>query len=138
MAYDMDVDCAEPNPEWASINLGILICLRCSGAHRSMGTHVSQVRSLKLDNCWDAATLEFMKANGNDRSNTVLEAYVPSYIPRPLDYPEHDGVRHRFIRLKYELKRFTSPLAFDSGWSISSKEGFLLKQSKDDLSKWQK
>jgi hypothetical protein len=76
------VDCSEPNPEWASINLGVLMCLRCSGAHRSLGTHVSQVRSLKLDNCWeDKDTMLRMLAEGNDKLNVQLEAYLPSFIP---------------------------------------------------------
>ncbi len=43
-------------PEWASINLGILICLECSGVHRSLGTHISKVRSLTLDK-WDPELL---------------------------------------------------------------------------------
>ena len=41
---DRCADCNTPNPEWASINLGVLICLECSGIHRQLGTHISQVR----------------------------------------------------------------------------------------------
>jgi len=41
--------CAIIAPTWASINIGIFICLRCSGIHRSLGTHISKVRSVKLD-----------------------------------------------------------------------------------------
>lgn len=28
-------DCREPAPEWASINLGVTLCIQCSGIHRS-------------------------------------------------------------------------------------------------------
>ena len=42
-------DCWVEAPEWCSINFGIMICIECSGVHRSMGTHVSKVRSFKLD-----------------------------------------------------------------------------------------
>lgn len=42
-------DCNYPNPDWASLNLGILMCIECSGVHRNLGSHVSKVRSLDLD-----------------------------------------------------------------------------------------
>ena len=37
------------DPDWASINLGIVLCIECSGIHRNLGTHVSRIRSLDLD-----------------------------------------------------------------------------------------
>uniref|UniRef100_A0A915MGF1 Uncharacterized protein n=1 Tax=Meloidogyne javanica TaxID=6303 RepID=A0A915MGF1_MELJA len=42
-------DCNSLHPDWASINLGILICIECSGIHRKLGSHISRVRSLELD-----------------------------------------------------------------------------------------
>lgn len=42
-------DCDAPTPEWASLNLGILMCIECSGIHRNLGSHISKVRSLGLD-----------------------------------------------------------------------------------------
>lgn len=42
-------DCQAPNPVWASLNLGTLICIECSGIHRNLGSHISKVRSLDLD-----------------------------------------------------------------------------------------
>ena len=37
------------DPDWASLNLGTVICIECSGIHRNLGTHLSRVRSLDLD-----------------------------------------------------------------------------------------
>ena len=43
------VDCDSKGPRWASWNLGIFLCIRCAGIHRNLGTHLSRVRSLELD-----------------------------------------------------------------------------------------
>ena len=40
---DACADCGVAHPTWASINLGIAICLECAGAHRRLGTHLSKV-----------------------------------------------------------------------------------------------
>ena len=39
-------------PQWASFNLGVFLCEICAGLHRSLGSHISKIKSLKLDN-WD-------------------------------------------------------------------------------------
>ena len=38
-----------PGPRWASVNLGIFMCLECSGIHRRLGVHISKVKSVNLD-----------------------------------------------------------------------------------------
>ncbi|KAI5118516.1 hypothetical protein M0805_007685 [Coniferiporia weirii] len=53
-------DCKRNDARWASWNIGVFVCIRCSGIHRSMGTHISKVKSIDLDT-W---TPEQMDANG--------------------------------------------------------------------------
>uniref|UniRef100_A0A8C8ZGU4 Arf-GAP with coiled-coil, ANK repeat and PH domain-containing protein n=1 Tax=Prolemur simus TaxID=1328070 RepID=A0A8C8ZGU4_PROSS len=52
-------DCGQPDPRWASINLGVLLCIECSGIHRSLGVHCSKVRSLTLDS-WEPELLKVL------------------------------------------------------------------------------
>lgn len=40
---DICAECSAPEPDWASLNLGILICIECSGVHRNLGVHISKV-----------------------------------------------------------------------------------------------
>ncbi len=68
-------DCASPNPQWASVSNGILICISCSGTHRSLGTNLSKVRSLTLDK-WEDIHLMFLKLGGNKRLRLFLNEYV--------------------------------------------------------------
>ncbi|KAK7291045.1 hypothetical protein RIF29_05906 [Crotalaria pallida] len=45
---DKCAECTAPEPEWASLNLGILPCIECSGVHRNLGVHISKVHALLL------------------------------------------------------------------------------------------
>jgi len=63
-------------PTWASINLGITLCIECSGVHRSLGTHMSKVRSLTLDDL-ESDVSALMGELGNNAINAVFEAGCP-------------------------------------------------------------
>ena len=60
------VDCASPNPEWASVSFGALICLRCSGRHRSYGVQTSFVRSVRMDS-WTHEQVLAMLEGSNEQ-----------------------------------------------------------------------
>ncbi|CAH1710477.1 unnamed protein product [Chironomus riparius] len=101
------VDCDGPSPEWASLNLGVLICIECSGIHRNMGSHISKVRSLTLDE-WPPSHLAVMLSIGNSLSNSVWEANTRGQAkPVPTSSREE---KENWVRRKYEAKEFLQPL----------------------------
>ncbi|XP_034724458.1 arf-GAP with GTPase, ANK repeat and PH domain-containing protein 1-like [Etheostoma cragini] len=101
------VDCDAPNPTWASLNLGALICIECSGIHRNLGTHLSRVRSLDLDDLPRELTL-VLSAIGNQLVNSIWEARTLGHRKPAPDATREE--RESWIRAKYEQKLFVAPL----------------------------
>ncbi|KAG9511367.1 Arf-GAP with coiled-coil, ANK repeat and PH domain-containing protein 1, partial [Fragariocoptes setiger] len=103
-------DCGGSESEWASINLGITFCIQCSGIHRSMGVHVSKVRSLMLDtHVWSPETVQLMISLGNERLNSIyLANYSPEEYPHLVPaHPKSSAVeREVWIKNKYLKKTF--------------------------------
>ncbi|XP_043087873.1 arf-GAP with coiled-coil, ANK repeat and PH domain-containing protein 2 isoform X4 [Puntigrus tetrazona] len=98
-------DCGQPEPRWASINLGITLCIQCSGIHRSLGVHFSKVRSLTLDT-WEPELLKLMCELGNGVINQIYEARreeLGARKPQPGD-PRHEV--EAYIKAKYVERRF--------------------------------
>ncbi|XP_035595020.1 arf-GAP with GTPase, ANK repeat and PH domain-containing protein 2 isoform X4 [Oncorhynchus keta] len=101
------VDCEAPNPTWASLNLGALICIECSGIHRNLGTHLSRVRSLDLDD-WPRELTQVLTAIGNHLANSIWESHTQGrHKPTPNATREE---RESWIRAKYEQRMFVAPL----------------------------
>ncbi|CAE6462269.1 unnamed protein product [Rhizoctonia solani] len=92
-------DCKKNDARWASWNIGVFVCIRCSGIHRSMGTHISKVKSVDLD-VWTPEQMAAVQKWGNQRANLYWEAHLkPGHQP-----PDHK--MDSFIRSKYESRRW--------------------------------
>ncbi|XP_037631007.1 arf-GAP with Rho-GAP domain, ANK repeat and PH domain-containing protein 1-like isoform X4 [Sebastes umbrosus] len=98
-------DCEAPKPEWAAINLCVVICKRCAGEHRGLGPSISKVRSLKMDRkVWTEELVQVFLLLGNERVNSFWAANVPpSEALMPSSCSEE---RRRFITNKYRQGKY--------------------------------
>eukprot|EP00474_Spongospora_subterranea_P010549 CRZ11007.1 hypothetical protein [Spongospora subterranea] len=113
-------DCSTKQPRWASINIGCFICIRCSGIHRSIGVHISKVRSVTLDE-WQPAWVANMENWGNKKVNKLYEAKLGN--SKKPDGNAADREMELFIRQKYERKTFmVSASKTEKGKTKSVKE----------------
>ncbi|CAO2631523.1 Arf-GAP with coiled-coil, ANK repeat and PH domain-containing protein 2, partial [Lemmus lemmus] len=112
-------DCGLADPRWASINLGITLCIECSGIHRSLGVHFSKVRSLTLDT-WEPELLKLMCELGNDVINRVYEAKLEKMgIKKP--QPGQRQEKEAYIRAKYVERKFVDKYSMTSSPSEQEK-----------------
>ncbi|MED6210864.1 hypothetical protein PIB30_068175 [Stylosanthes scabra] len=123
---DKCADCGKAEPDWASLNLGILVCIECSGVHRNLGVHISKVRSLTLDvKVWDSSVLSMFQSLGNLFANSVWEDLLHSkatkdetldgsskntktklFHARKPAYDDPISLKERFIHAKYSERVF--------------------------------
>ncbi|GJN92072.1 hypothetical protein Rhopal_005100-T1 [Rhodotorula paludigena] len=89
-------ECAVPHPQWCSLSLGISLCLSCSGTHRSLGSHLSFVRSLTMDK-WTPPQIERMKAGGNAKAREFFEGNGQPWKSLPIQekYTTHVATMYR-------------------------------------------
>jgi hypothetical protein len=115
-------ECNKNDPDWVALNLGCLICIDCSGVHRSLGVHLSKVRSLTLDDL-EPEEYEVIKRLGNNVNQEIWEASLmssaasttderapsPSPMASAIRKPsakDDYATRDRYIRAKYVTKEY--------------------------------
>ncbi|XP_074996558.1 arf-GAP with Rho-GAP domain, ANK repeat and PH domain-containing protein 1 [Calonectris borealis] len=98
-------DCGSPQPDWASINLCVVICRRCAGEHRGLGPSVTKVRSLKMDRrVWTEELIQLFHQIGNAVANRFWAANVP---PSEAIAPTSGSrERRRFLVAKYREGKY--------------------------------
>ncbi|XP_014852233.1 PREDICTED: arf-GAP with Rho-GAP domain, ANK repeat and PH domain-containing protein 2 [Poecilia mexicana] len=102
-------DCGESQPEWASVNLGVVICKKCAGQHRSLGPSLSKVRSLKLDSSiWSNELVELFLEVGNQNANSFWAANLP--LEEELHSRASTEQRATFMRRKYRERKYRKVL----------------------------
>lgn len=123
-------DCLAKGPRWVSWNLGIFVCIRCSGIHRSLGVHISKVKSVNLDT-WTPDQIKNVCQRGNGWAKEQYEATLPANFSRPTS----DSSMDHFIRNKYEHKKYSakSPIPLRSIEGILTGSSDQTKKSSKNL-----
>ncbi|CAN6612928.1 hypothetical protein TRVA0_005S01816 [Trichomonascus vanleenenianus] len=102
-------DCGSSNKcEWMSINLLVILCIDCSGVHRSLGSHISKIRSLKLDTVsFNPDLVALIKSVSNEKMNQIWEAGLAQ---KTGSISSDNKARATFITEKYVEKKYVRPV----------------------------
>mmetsp|Transcript_14510 Transcript_14510/g.31432 ORF Transcript_14510/g.31432 Transcript_14510/m.31432 type:complete len:293 (-) Transcript_14510:559-1437(-) len=123
---DRCAECDSSDTSWVVLDYGVLVCIQCAGAHRALGSHISKVRSVELDE-FTETEFDWVEAMGNLKSNAVWEAAVPPCMRRPL-VDSADTIRHRWLRVKYGEHQFVAGNAIQRTLPHQNLNGWLFKQ----------
>jgi hypothetical protein len=110
-------DCSATSPDWAVINLGIFVCIDCSGIHRSLGVQFSKVRSITLD-CWERSHISTMRKIGNTQANSIWEKHIPPHRTKPAASAPLEE-RKYWIYSKYVKRSFFDPTKMNEFPSVA-------------------
>ena len=100
-------DCSSSNPNWASINIGVFLCIKCSSIHRQLGTHISKIKSINLD-LWPLDVLNNFKYINNEIANDFWEYKIRNKNKNSLKI--NDNLLFNFIKAKYQDKLYVKNL----------------------------
>jgi hypothetical protein len=103
-------ECKTSPSTWASVTLGVFVCMDCAQVHRNLGAHISKVKSCMGTYLWCPDELERMKEIGNARAWALYTGGAPpgTVIDKPASGSSFE-LRDRFARNKYESKKWLHP-----------------------------
>eukprot|EP00440_Ansanella_granifera_P063652 gb/GFBE01069013.1/.p1 GENE.gb/GFBE01069013.1/~~gb/GFBE01069013.1/.p1 ORF type:complete len:525 (+),score=100.81 gb/GFBE01069013.1/:1-1575(+) len=92
-------DCGSNDHEWASVSFGIFLCITCAGHHRQLGTHISRIRSCKMDS-WTERQIQIFGSGGNKRLAEFFRAngVAPNLMYQRYATPAGDWYREAWIK----------------------------------------
>ncbi|XP_054629677.1 ARF GTPase-activating protein GIT2a isoform X5 [Dunckerocampus dactyliophorus] len=108
---ELCADCCVPEPRWASVNRGVLICDECCSVHRSLGRHSSQVRHL-THTPWPPTQLQMVQMLYSNGANSIWEhslldpASVMSGKRKASPQDKLHPNKSEFIKAKYQMLAF--------------------------------
>uniref|UniRef100_A0A672G4P2 ARF GTPase-activating protein GIT2-like n=1 Tax=Salarias fasciatus TaxID=181472 RepID=A0A672G4P2_SALFA len=120
-------DCSAPEPRWASVNRGVLICDECCSIHRGLGRHSSQVRHL-THSSWPPSQLQMVQTLYGNGANSIWEHSLldPSSSgsgkrkanPQDRVHPN----KTEFIKAKYQMLAYVHRMPCREDDSVTAKD----------------
>ncbi|XP_077456525.1 ARF GTPase-activating protein GIT2a isoform X9 [Stigmatopora argus] len=120
-------DCSVPEPRWASVNRGVLICDECCSVHRSLGRHSSQVRHL-TQTPWPPTQLQMVQMLYSNGANSIWEhslldpASVMSGKRKANPQDKLHPNKSEFIKAKYQMLAFVHRIPCREDDSLTAKD----------------
>ncbi|KAM9117959.1 LOW QUALITY PROTEIN: ARF GTPase-activating protein GIT1 [Pangshura tecta] len=120
-------DCGAPDPGWASINRGVLICDECCSVHRSLGRHISIVKHLR-HSPWPSPLLQMVHILASNGANSIWEhslldpAQVQSGRRKANPQDKVHPTKSEFIRAKYQMLAFVHKLPCRDDDGVTAKD----------------
>ncbi|XP_053222608.1 ARF GTPase-activating protein GIT1 isoform X3 [Podarcis raffonei] len=120
-------DCSAPDPGWASINRGVLVCDECCSVHRSLGRHISIVKHLR-HSPWSATLLQMVHTLASNGANSIWEhslldpAQVQSGKRKANPQDKVHPTKSEFIRAKYQMLAFVHKLPCRDDDGVTAKD----------------
>ncbi|XP_042250778.1 ARF GTPase-activating protein GIT2b isoform X3 [Thunnus albacares] len=120
-------DCSAPEPRWASVNRGVLVCDECCSIHRGLGRHSSQVRHLTHSQ-WPPSQLQMVQTLYGNGANSIWEHSLldpSSSVSGKRKANPQDRVhpnKTEFIKAKYQMLAYVHRMPCREDDSVTAKD----------------